>query len=40
MPQTGQAESALRQIACRNASEVCSADGAARNTLYPATARE
>ena len=40
MPHTCQPGQGLRQIACRNASAVVSADGAPRLTAYPATARE
>ena len=40
MPHTCQPGHGLRQIACRNASAVVSADGAPRLTAYPATARE
>jgi len=40
MPQTCQAGSALRQIACRSARAVCSADGAPRLTAYPAMFRQ
>jgi hypothetical protein len=40
MPHTCQPGSPLRQIACRNASAVVSAEGASRLSAYPAIARE
>ncbi|MFI7454440.1 hypothetical protein ACIBQX_43655 [Nonomuraea sp. NPDC049714] len=40
MPHTCQSGSPLRQIACRKASAVINAEGAARLTAYPAMALE